>query len=448
AFGAKEFFRTEGAVGLLTWFESIEAVLYITKCPAESQAEFASCMLQEYCPDDEVEKLESEFWNHKMVGSDIDGYTARFHELARLVPHMGAVNMANRLTTDGIKDGIFKEKENAGNKKSRYDSSLFIYGQGMDTAYLLLYVDDVVLTASSETLLQRIIASLHHEFFMTDLGSLNYVLGISITWDSFGMFLSQRKYAIKILEWVHMVNCNPSRTPVDTNSKLGDDGDLVSNLTLYRSFGGSLQYLTFTHPNISYAVQQICLYMHDPREPHLSALKRILRLVFLLLRDRLQVEYCGVANGVAKTCWLKNLLFELHTPLSFATLFYCENTEVGEGKLLGPEIVQETTDKIAQIKERLKVIRDLQKSYAEKRQKPLEFSVGDKVLIKVSPRKGVVRFDEVKVDEKLHFVEEAIGILDRGVKKLERRWIPIVKVRWNSRRGPKVTWELEDEMKR
>nr|GEZ59163.1 ribonuclease H-like domain-containing protein [Tanacetum cinerariifolium] len=198
----------------------------------------------------------------------------------------------------------------------------------MDTAYLLLYVDDVVLTASSETLLQRIIASLHHEFFMTDLGSLNYVLGISITWDSFGMFLSQRKYAIKILEWVHMVNCNPSRTPVDTNSKLGDDGDLVSNLTLYRSFGGSLQYLTFTHPNISYAVQQICLYMHDPREPHLSALKRILRLVFLLLRDRLQVEYCGVANGVAKTCWLKNLLFELHTPLSFATLFYCENVSI------------------------------------------------------------------------------------------------------------------------
>nr|GFA63614.1 reverse transcriptase domain-containing protein [Tanacetum cinerariifolium] len=63
--------------------------------------------------------------------------------------------------------------------------------------------------------------------------------------------------------------------------------------------------------------------------------------------------------------------------------------EVGEGKLLGPEIVQETTDKIVQIKERLKVARDRQKSYAEKRRKPLEFSVGDKVLLKVSPRKGV-----------------------------------------------------------
>nr|GFC50656.1 reverse transcriptase domain-containing protein [Tanacetum cinerariifolium] len=69
-------------------------------------------------------------------------------------------------------------------------------------------------------------------------------------------------------------------------------------------------------------------------------------------------------------------------------------TKVGEGKLLGPEIVQETTDKIVQIKERLKVARDRQKSYADKRRKPLEFSVGDKVLLKESPRKGVVRFDK------------------------------------------------------
>nr|GFC82181.1 putative reverse transcriptase domain-containing protein [Tanacetum cinerariifolium] len=109
------------------------------------------------------------------------------------------------------------------------------------------------------------------------------------------------------------------------------------------------------------------------------------------------------------------------------------------------------------------VARDCQKSYADKRRKPLEFSVGDKVLLKVSPRKGVVRFgvhdtfhvsnlkkcladvnlhvplDEVNVDDKLSFVEEPIEILDRKVKKLKRRWIPIVKVRWNSRRGPEFT---------
>ncbi|GJT19821.1 putative reverse transcriptase domain-containing protein [Tanacetum coccineum] len=158
ASSAKEFFSKEGAVSLLTWFESTESVIHITKCPAKSQVKFAATqpwedfkklLMKEYCPDDEFQKLESEFWNHKMVGSDIDGYTARFHELARPVPHMvtpenhhvnrhirgldpeikphvtsskptsiqSAVSMANCLTTDGIKDGPFKKRENGGNKR-------------------------------------------------------------------------------------------------------------------------------------------------------------------------------------------------------------------------------------------------------------------------------------------------------------------------------------------
>ncbi|GJR76117.1 ribonuclease H-like domain-containing protein, partial [Tanacetum coccineum] len=126
---------------------------------------------------------------------------------------------------------------------SHYDSSLFIYRQGTDTAYLLLYVDDIVLTASLETLLRQIISSLHQEFSMTDLGSLNYFLGSSVTRDSSGMFLSQRKYATEILKGAGMIRCNSSGTPVNTESKL---------------------------------VQHVCLYMHDPREPHFSALKRVL----------------------------------------------------------------------------------------------------------------------------------------------------------------------------
>nr|GFB26673.1 ribonuclease H-like domain-containing protein [Tanacetum cinerariifolium] len=104
-----------------------------------------------------------------------------------------------------------------------------------DTAYLLLYVDNIVLKASSESLLQHLIRSLHQEFAMTYLGRLNYFLGISITRDSSGLFLSQKKYAIEILDRAHMDNCNPSRTPIDTKSKLGSDGDPVSGLTLYQS---------------------------------------------------------------------------------------------------------------------------------------------------------------------------------------------------------------------
>ncbi|GKE19926.1 ribonuclease H-like domain-containing protein, partial [Tanacetum coccineum] len=98
---------------------------------------------------------------------------------------------------------------------------------------LYLYVDDIILTASFIAFLQSIIATLHAEFSMTDLGLLNYFLGISVTRNTSGMFLSQQKYASKLLERAGMLTCNPCRTPVDTDSKLSADGDLVSDPTLY-----------------------------------------------------------------------------------------------------------------------------------------------------------------------------------------------------------------------
>ncbi|GJZ02605.1 ribonuclease H-like domain-containing protein [Tanacetum coccineum] len=134
-------------------------------------------------------------------------------------------------------------------------------------------------------LMQARFASAHHcnphaEFSMTDLGPLNYFLGVSVTRNTSGMFLSQQKYATEVLERAGMLTCNPCRTPVDTNSKLAATGDPVSDPTLYRRLAWALRYLTFTWPDISYAVQQVCLFMHDPREPHFSALKRILRYVY------------------------------------------------------------------------------------------------------------------------------------------------------------------------
>ncbi|GKC32453.1 ribonuclease H-like domain-containing protein [Tanacetum coccineum] len=107
------------------------------------------------------------------------------------------------------------------------------------------------------------------------------------------MYLSHCNYAAEILERAHMANCNPSRTPVDTKSKLGDDGDPVSSLA------GSLKYLTFTLPDISYAVQQVCLYKHDPREPYFSALKRILRYVRGTLDHGLQLFSSSTTSLVA-----------------------------------------------------------------------------------------------------------------------------------------------------
>nr|GEZ95554.1 DNA/RNA polymerases superfamily protein [Tanacetum cinerariifolium] len=130
--------------------------------------------------------------------------------------------------------------------------------------------------------------------------------------------------------------------------------------------------------------------------------------------------------------------------------------EIRESRLIGPELVQETTDRVVLIKEKLTAVRDRQKIYADNRHKPLEFEVRDQVLLKVSPWKGMkcladanlhVPLDEIKVNKTLRFVEEPVEIINREIKSLKRSKISIVKVRLNSKRGPEFTWECEDHMK-
>jgi hypothetical protein len=176
-----------------------------------------------------------------------------------------------------------------------------------------------------------------------------------------------------------------------------------------------------------------------------------------------------------------------------------------DSPIVGPELIQETTDKITQIRNNLLTARSRQKSYADKRRKPLEFDVGDMVMLKVSPWKGVVRFgrkgklaphyvgpfkilkrigpvayeldlptelnkvhpvfhvsnlkkcladgnlhvplEDIQIDEKMQFVEKPLEIADRQEKQLKRSRIPLVKVRWQSARGPEYTWEREDQMR-
>ncbi|KAL9227804.1 hypothetical protein vseg_003454 [Gypsophila vaccaria] len=182
-----------------------------------------------------------------------------------------------------------------------------------------------------------------------------------------------------------MSNCNSVSTPVDHGSKLSSKtGSPIPDATLYRQLVGALQYLTITRPDITYAVQQVCLFMHDPREPQLQFLKRILRYIkgtidygltitkslssmltayndadwagcsdsrhstsgyCVFLGDNIvswsskhqatvspssaEAEYRGVANAVAETSWLRNLLLELKVPISQTTLIYCDNISAG-----------------------------------------------------------------------------------------------------------------------
>ncbi|GJX50039.1 retrovirus-related pol polyprotein from transposon TNT 1-94 [Tanacetum coccineum] len=163
-----------------------------------------------------------------------------------------------------------------GFSSSHCDSSLFIYQHGSEVVYLLIYVNDIVLTTSSTNLLQRIISSLHKEFDMTDLGA--------------------RK--------AHMANCNPTQTSVDMKSKLGSDGDPISDPTLYRSLAGGGLHLVIV---FSWEIIWSAIWQHT------------------LSRSSDEAEYRGVANVFAETAWLRNLLKEIHTPLFSATLAYCDN---------------------------------------------------------------------------------------------------------------------------
>ncbi|KAM0947947.1 putative RNA-directed DNA polymerase [Dioscorea sansibarensis] len=158
--------------------------------------------------------------------------------------------------------------------------SLFVYKDGDHMTYLLLYVDDIVLTACLSALLQRLIAHLHSEFAMTDLGTLHFFLDISITRSPAGLFLSQRQYAMDLLQRAGMAECHSTTTPVDTRAKISAlEGAAIANPSKYRSLASTLQFLTLTQPDLAYAVQQVCLFMHDPCEPHLALIKRILRYV-------------------------------------------------------------------------------------------------------------------------------------------------------------------------
>ncbi|XP_055814116.1 uncharacterized mitochondrial protein AtMg00810-like [Solanum dulcamara] len=112
-------------------------------------------------------------------------------------------------------------------------------------------------------------------FIVKDLVPLSYFLGIAVTHHTGGLFLSQRKYAAEIIDRAGISSCKPSTTP---KAKAGAIMSIpFEDPSLYQSLVEALQYLTFTRPDITYVVQQVCLFMHDPRDEHMNALKRIVR---------------------------------------------------------------------------------------------------------------------------------------------------------------------------
>ncbi|GKB25501.1 putative reverse transcriptase domain-containing protein [Tanacetum coccineum] len=163
--------------------------------------------------------------------------------------------------------------------------------------------------------------------------------------------------------------------------------------------------------------------------------------------------------------YMKEVVTRHGVPVSIIS----DHNEVGNAQLTGPAIIHETTEKIVQIKSRIQAACDRQKSYANIRRKPMVIERVGTVAYKlelpqqlsqvhntfqVSNLKKclfdeslMILLEELRVDDKLHFVEEPVEVMDREIKKLKRSRIPIIKVRWNSKRGPEFTWEREDQFK-
>jgi histone deacetylase 1/2 len=171
---------------------------------------------------------------------------------------------------------------NLGFVASKSDMSLFIYRKSKITIYMLIYVDDIIVASSYEAATEALLKDLHQEFALKDLGDLNYFLGIEVQKVNEGLVLTQAKYAQDILTCVGMANCTGMPTPLSLSEKIiAQNGDLLGpeDSTKYRSLVGALQYLTYTRPDIAYAVNKVCQYLHAPTTVHWTAAKRILRYV-------------------------------------------------------------------------------------------------------------------------------------------------------------------------
>lgn len=162
---------------------------------------------------------------------------------------------------------------------SKAGTSLFVFKWDSCILYLLVYVDDLILTGNQEVVIQSFITKLHDTFAIKDLGRLNFFLGLEVIYTDTGLFLSQSKYAHDILQRAALLDAKPATTALASNVAFVTSGELFDDPTHYRSLVGALQYLTITRPDISYAVNQVSQFLQTPTRSHFQSVERILRYI-------------------------------------------------------------------------------------------------------------------------------------------------------------------------
>lgn len=155
---------------------------------------------------------------------------------------------------------------------SHYDPSLFVHHSHGNTTVLLVYVDDILLTGSDPTFVTSCLSYLQDQFAIKNLGRASSLFFGGSTPTSTGLHLSQTKYVLDLLTRTNMHTCKPCSTPMATGPPLTHlDSPLFEDPHLYRSVVGALQYATITRPDISFAVNKVSQYMHQPTTSHWAA---------------------------------------------------------------------------------------------------------------------------------------------------------------------------------
>ncbi|PKU75288.1 Retrovirus-related Pol polyprotein from transposon TNT 1-94 [Dendrobium catenatum] len=268
-----------------------------------------------------------------------------------------------------------------GFKISNSDQSLLTYKHGNIQLYILIYVDDILLTGNSPPEISRLLTNLQSTFQMRLLGSLSQFLGIQTVKTKTGLLLHQQPYARKIIERAGMSSSKPVSTPLACKYTIRENSNAVFiNPNLYRQLIGSLQYLTLTRPDIQFAVHQLSQHMQQPLNIHNESLKRLLRYIqgttnigiklnqtnltlrgyvdadwasdtqdrksisgycnllgdsliswqvkkqTTIARSSTEAEYCALASEASEILWLRRLLEDFNIPQQSPTLIYCDNT--------------------------------------------------------------------------------------------------------------------------
>jgi hypothetical protein len=267
-----------------------------------------------------------------------------------------------------------------GYKQSHADHTLFTKRSAGKIAVLIVYVDDIIMTGNDEEEIHNLKSRLAQEFEIKDLGSMRYFLGMEVARSDRGIFISQRKYILDLLEETGMLGCKPADSPIEANHHLSGDMGERTDKERYQRLVGRLIYLAHTRPDVSYAVGVVSQFMHDPRTPHLDAVYRILRYLksapgkgilfsnhghfrleaftdadwagsvddrrstsgyctFLggnlitwrskkqsvVARSSAEAEYRAMAHGVCELLWIQTLLRDLGLSDSGPMKLYCDN---------------------------------------------------------------------------------------------------------------------------